>query len=55
MVLFDSIYSRLWYRLQKNNEVMVVVVVFQISWSTLSSLRGKKDFTAAEIENVLIV
>jgi hypothetical protein len=34
---------------------MVVVAVFQISWRTLSSLRGKKDFAMPEIENVVIV
>lgn len=44
MVLFNSLYTRFWYRLQKNNEVMIEEDVCQITRRSIPCLRAKKDF-----------
>jgi len=55
MGLFNSIYTRVWYKLLKNNEVMVVEVVCLISWCTISCVRGKKDLPNREKLHEIIV
>lgn len=48
MVVFDCIYTRFWYELKKNHEVMVEEDVCQIPWRALSRVRYKRDFLSAE-------
>lgn len=55
MVVFNCLYSWIWYRLQKNNEVMVEVVVCLITWCQISCMRLKKDFNYLEENYEVIV